>query len=136
MLTAFSPPWTPEDEARLRALAAAGRSIATIAERLKRPAQAVRYRARKLNILLRREGRAEAEADSQMNDETNLPMAGLDLDTIIRLRWELRDIKAKRLKMSPISSEDLRTLLEMGLVEMRDEVPVLTSEGERALDWS
>jgi hypothetical protein len=71
-----------------------------------------------------------------MNDETNSPMAGLDLDTVIRLRWVLRDIKAKRLKMSPVSPEDLRTLLEMGLIEMRDEVPVLTSEGERALNWS
>jgi hypothetical protein len=71
-----------------------------------------------------------------MNDETNSPMAGLDLDTVIRLRWVLRDIKAKRLKMSPVSPEDLRTLLEMGLIETHDEVPVLTSEGERALNWS
>jgi hypothetical protein len=30
-----SQPWSSEDEARLRALAAAGRSTATIAERLK-----------------------------------------------------------------------------------------------------
>jgi hypothetical protein len=63
-------------------------------------------------------------------------MAGLDLDTVIRLRWVLRDIKAKRLKMSPVSPEDLRSLLEMGLIEMRDEFPMLTSEGERALNWS
>lgn len=49
-------PWTPEDEARLRALAASGRSAATIAERLKRPVSAIRYKARALNIMLRRVG--------------------------------------------------------------------------------
>jgi hypothetical protein len=71
-----------------------------------------------------------------MNDETNSLMAGLDLDTAIHLRWVLRDIKGKRLKMSPVSPENLRTLLEMGLIEVREEVPVLTSEGERAINWS
>jgi hypothetical protein len=64
------------------------------------------------------------------------PLAGLTVDKAIRLRWALRDIKAKRTKMSPVSPDDLRTLIEMGLNEMRDEVPVLTNEGERALDWS
>jgi len=47
----------------------------------------------------------------------------------------LRDIKGKRTKSSPVNLDDLRTLIEMGLVEMRDEVLVLTNEGERALDW-
>jgi hypothetical protein len=28
------------------------------------------------------------------------------------------------------------TLIEMGLVELRDELPLLTTEGERALDWN
>ena len=36
----------------------------------------------------------------------------------------------------PVSADDLRTLIEMGLIEMRYEVPVLSNEGERALDWS
>jgi hypothetical protein len=62
------------------------------------------------------------------------PLAGLDLDTAICLRWALRDIKAKRTKLAPVSPEDLRTLIEVGLVEMRDDVPVLTNEGHRALD--
>jgi hypothetical protein len=48
----------------------------------------------------------------------------------------LRDIKAKRTKLSPVSPDDLQTLIEMGLVEIRDEVPLLTNEGERALDWN
>jgi hypothetical protein len=72
-----------------------------------------------------------------MTDKSDSPMAGLDLDTVIRLRWELRDIKGKRTKLTPVSPVDLRTLIEMGLlIEMRDEVPVLTNGGERALDWS
>jgi hypothetical protein len=48
----------------------------------------------------------------------------------------LRDIKGKRTKLSPVNLDDLRTLIEMSLVEIRDEVPVLTNEGERALDWN
>ena len=47
-------PWSSADEARLRALAAAGRSIATIAERLKRPPAAVRYKAMRLNVEVQR----------------------------------------------------------------------------------
>jgi hypothetical protein len=72
-----------------------------------------------------------------MTDQSGPPLlAGLGLDTAIHLRWVLRDIKAKRTKLSPVSPDDLRTLIEMGLVEMRDDVPLLTNEGERALDWT
>jgi hypothetical protein len=62
-------------------------------------------------------------------------LAGLSLDAAIHLRWVLRDIKGNRTKLSPVSLDELKTLIEMGLVEMRDEVPVLTNEGERAIDW-
>ena len=61
-------------------------------------------------------------------------LAGLDLDTAIRLRWALRDIKAKRTKLTPVSPSDLRNLIEMGLVEMRNDAPMLTNEGHRELD--
>jgi hypothetical protein len=71
-----------------------------------------------------------------MTDQPDSPLAGLSLDTAIHLRWVLRDIKGKRTKLSPVNLDDLRTLIEMGLVEMRDEVPVLTNEAERALDWN
>jgi len=71
-----------------------------------------------------------------MTDQPNSPLAGLSLDTAIHPRWVLRDIKGKRTKFMPVSADDLRTLIEMGLIEMRDEVPVLSNEGERALDWS
>ena len=67
-------------------------------------------------------------------EQTRSPLAGLDLDTAIRLRWALRDIKAKRTKLTPVNPDDLKTLIEVDLVEMRDDVPVLTNEGHRAID--
>ena len=47
--------------------------------------------------------------------------AEFSLEKAIDLRWTLRDIQARRLKMSPVSEEDLRTLTALGLVEVRDE---------------
>jgi hypothetical protein len=46
----------------------------------------------------------------------------------------LRDIKAKRTKFTPVSPEDLKTLMEMGLVEICDEAPLLTLAAHRTLD--
>jgi hypothetical protein len=71
-----------------------------------------------------------------MNDKRASPMAELSMEVAMHLRWVLRDIKGKRLKLSPISPADLQTLIEMGLVEMRDEVPALTNKGDRAINWS
>jgi hypothetical protein len=68
-----------------------------------------------------------------MTDQES-PFAQLSLERAIALRWTLRDIRAKRLKLSPISAADLSTLTELGLIEMRDDVPVLTQSGDRALD--
>ena len=62
------------------------------------------------------------------------PLASLDSETAIRLRWALRDIRGKRTKLSPLNSDDLRTLVKMALLEIRDNVPVLTSKGHWALD--
>ncbi|SHG46027.1 hypothetical protein [Bradyrhizobium erythrophlei] len=70
-----------------------------------------------------------------MTDQPDSPLAGLNLDTAIHLRWVLRDVKAKRTKFMQVSPDDITTLIERGLIEMRDEIPVLTDEGERALDW-
>jgi hypothetical protein len=67
-------------------------------------------------------------------DQPDSPLAGLDLSTAIRLRWALRDIKSERTKLLPVNPDDLRTLIEMGLVEIEDEKPVLTTAGHRALD--
>ena len=63
----------------------------------------------------------------------NDPLRDLDVKEAIDLRWTLRDIKAKRWKLSPINPSHLEKLQDMGLVEMRDEIPVLTHAGERAL---
>jgi predicted component of type VI protein secretion system len=70
--------------------------------------------------------------------EVELPpvpqMAGLPRDRAIHLRWSLRDIYARRTKLSPVSQEDLAMLLEMGLVEMRDDGPGLTPKGHQAIE--
>jgi hypothetical protein len=68
-----------------------------------------------------------------MTDRPGSRLAVLSLERAIHLRWVLRDIKAKRTRLSPVSLDDLETLIEMGLVEMEDDVPKLTAEGHRAL---
>jgi hypothetical protein len=62
------------------------------------------------------------------------PFAKFDLEKAIALRWALRDIVAKRLKLTPVSEDELRTLTELGYVEMRDGTPVVTQAGLEALD--
>ena len=61
------------------------------------------------------------------------PFHELDLQQAIDLRWTLRDIKAKRWKLSPIDPSHLEMLQAMGLVEMRDAEPVLTNAGLDAI---
>jgi len=65
---------------------------------------------------------------------TDRPLANFDLEKAIALRWALRDIVAKRLKLAPLKQDDLQTLIELGFVEMRDEVPVVTQSGLAALE--
>ena len=62
------------------------------------------------------------------------PFAELGLERAIGLRWTLRDIQARRLKMSPVSDEDLRVLTELGLIEVREEGLVLTQAGTAAVN--
>jgi Mn-dependent DtxR family transcriptional regulator len=62
------------------------------------------------------------------------PFAEISLEKAIGLRWTLRDIQARRLKLSPVSDEDLKTLTDLGLVEVRDEGPVLTPAGIAVLN--
>lgn len=56
-------------------------------------------------------------------------LAQLELETAIRLRWVMRDIRANRTAMSPASENDLAKLVELGLVEMREKLPGLTALG-------
>jgi hypothetical protein len=57
-------------------------------------------------------------------------LSGLELKDTVRLRWTLRDIKSQRTKFMPVSPDDLKVLIGMGLVEMRDDVPVVTPAGD------
>ncbi|MGY4571871.1 MULTISPECIES: hypothetical protein [Bradyrhizobium] len=61
------------------------------------------------------------------------PFAEFSLERAIGLRWILRDIQAGRLKLSPVSDEDLRILAEVGLVELHDDEPRLTEAGAAVL---
>ena len=62
------------------------------------------------------------------------PFVHLDLERAIALRWTLRDIKAERTKLSPVSASDLASLIELGLIEMSNNGPVLTENGRDVLD--
>ena len=65
---------------------------------------------------------------------TDRPLSNFNLEKAIALRWALRDIVAKRTKLSPLKEDDLQTLLELGLVEMQDDRPVVTDAGLAALE--
>ncbi|NOJ43752.1 hypothetical protein [Bradyrhizobium australiense] len=64
------------------------------------------------------------------------PFAEFSLEKAIDFRWTLRDIQAHRLKMSPVSDEDLRALIGLGLVEVCDIGIVLTQAGIAVLNRS
>jgi hypothetical protein len=54
------------------------------------------------------------------------PFSELDLQQAIDLRWTLREIKAKRWVLSPINPSHLEKLIALGLVELRNDSPILT----------
>ena len=68
-----------------------------------------------------------------MSDSSN-PFGDFDLERAIALRWTLRDIKAKRFAMFPVADSDLLTLINLGLVDMREDIPALTNAGHAVLD--
>jgi hypothetical protein len=68
------------------------------------------------------------------NDRHSKPFAQYSLETAIALRWTLRDIKARRLRLSPVAEDDLRRLIELALVEIVNDQPVLTADGHAVLD--
>ena len=78
-----------------------------------------------------------AEARSRTGYFQNMsdrPLQNFDLEQAIALRWALRDIVAKRLKLTPLKEDDLQTLIELGLVEIHDGSPVVTPSGLAALE--
>ena len=64
-----------------------------------------------------------------MNDETD-PLAQFGLDAI-DLRWTLKDIAAKRSWM--INKDHLAKLIDLGLVELREDIPYLTVTGQNTV---
>lgn len=52
----------------------------------------------------------------------------------IELTWTLRDIYAGRLKMSPITQEQLQELIELGLAEVANDQVKLTETGYRKIN--
>jgi hypothetical protein len=64
--------------------------------------------------------------------EVHDPFRDLDRDEAIALRWSLRDTSARRWILTPIKAAHMEKLLERGLIEFRDEIPVLTDTGLRA----
>ena len=61
----------------------------------------------------------------RLMSETN-PLHNLELDTTIRLRWVLRDIRSRRTELTPPGNDDLALLEQRGLISMNDGEPVLT----------
>ena len=57
------------------------------------------------------------------------PLAQFGLDAI-DLRWTLKDIAAKRAWI--INKQHLTKLIDLGLVEMREDIPYLTVAGQNA----
>jgi hypothetical protein len=67
-----------------------------------------------------------------MNDKRS-EISGVDPLRSIDLVWTLRDINAKRTRLLPLDSDHLRELIDLGLVELRDDVPVITNAGHQVL---
>jgi hypothetical protein len=67
-----------------------------------------------------------------MTDQSD-PFDGLDLQETIDLRWTLRDIRARRWKLSPLNPSHFEKLKSMNLMEMHDDEPALTKAGSDAL---
>ena len=70
---------------------------------------------------------SETRVTMEMSSETNDPLARFGLDAI-DLRWTLKDIASKRKWI--INKAHVAKLIDLGLVEMREDVPHLTVVGQ------
>ena len=66
--------------------------------------------------------------------ELQTSLGNLALKDAVRLRWILHDIKSRRTDIIPISPGDLKILIDMGLVEMRGDDPVVTTAGDAEIN--
>ena len=56
-------------------------------------------------------------------------LKALPLNDAIRLRWVLRDIRARRFLLSPPDPADIETLARLGYIEIKGDEPILTPAG-------
>ena len=70
----------------------------------------------------------ETDPPARLEKETD-PLAQFGLDAI-ELRWTLKDIAAERSLI--VNKQRLAQLIELGLVEIREDVPHLTIAGQNA----
>ena len=60
---------------------------------------------------------------------TDDPLSQFGLEAI-DLRWTLKDIIAMRCTLTPVNQDHLNRLIDLGLVEMRDDQPFVTVKGQ------
>ena len=77
--------------------------------------------------------RSKSEGKAKMS-EPRQGLKSLGLENAVRLRRVLRDIRSNRLKISPPHPNDLCILVDMGFVEIQNDVPVITSAGLREIE--
>jgi hypothetical protein len=97
------------------------------------PAAAPTHPRRDSAVAMRLSDSPAASYNRKMS-EPKKGLASLGLDNAIRLRWALRDIRGKRLKPTPVDPNDLRTLVDMGYVEIVDGNPVVTAAGLQQME--
>jgi hypothetical protein len=72
------------------------------------------------------------ESKVKLVEDQKDPLSKLGLDAI-DLRWTLKDIIAKRWMLTPPNPVHVARLIELGLVEMRDDQPVVTLAGQQVI---
>jgi hypothetical protein len=60
---------------------------------------------------------------------TDDPLSQFGLEAI-DLRWTLKDIIAKRWTLTPLNPDHVNRLIDLGLVEMREDRPFVTVKGQ------
>jgi hypothetical protein len=73
--------------------------------------------------------RIDLIAENDVSTMTDDPLTQFGLDAI-DLRWTLKDITAKRWVLTPIKPDHLARLIDLGLVEMRGDIPFVTVKGQ------
>jgi hypothetical protein len=68
-----------------------------------------------------------------MDEYPNVKMTEIELSRAVQLRWTLRDILSNRTKISPLKPDHVEQLVEFGLIEIVDDVPLVTEAGKSIL---